>query len=204
MNFFFNWQFLLCSAARPLEKLIPVDEFLPIMFNQHQNQTWKKAFPERNLVAWSTAPLLLFPTHYTGEDGYFSDTEQSDTINLLGNHLIQFIKYLWSRIDFKRSLLVIVRWKFRGKERQQRELQWQHDWPIGETQWRRRWEQRKCQHSKQCFNRHVIHHTQCERTCDHSASIIRPTHRAMNETATSDKRQICQITLVPHRHKVPF
>lgn len=71
-------------AAKPLENLIPVDEFLPVMFDQHQNETWKKAFPNRNLVAWSAAPLILFPTHYTGDDGYFSDTEQSDTINVLG------------------------------------------------------------------------------------------------------------------------
>lgn len=70
--------------ARPLEKLLPVDEFLPIMFNQHQNKTWKKHFPNRNLVAWSAAPLLLFPTHYTGESGYLSDTENSDVIKVLG------------------------------------------------------------------------------------------------------------------------
>lgn len=69
--------------ARPLENLIPVDEFLPIMFDQHQNKTWKAAYPVRNLVAWSAAPLLLFPTHYTGEDGYISDTEQSDTIKVI-------------------------------------------------------------------------------------------------------------------------
>lgn len=64
--------------------MIPVDEFLPVMFNQHVNGTWKAAFPNRNLVAWSAAPLLLFPTHYTGEDGYFSDTEESDLIKLKG------------------------------------------------------------------------------------------------------------------------
>lgn len=67
-----------------MENLIPVDEFLPIMFNQHLNESWKAAFPNRNLVAWSAAPLLLFPTHYTGEDGYFSDTEESDLITVKG------------------------------------------------------------------------------------------------------------------------
>lgn len=61
------------------------------MFDQHQNNTWKSAFPVRNLVAWSAAPLLLFPTHYTGEDGYISDTEQSDTIKVLGT--VYFHKY---------------------------------------------------------------------------------------------------------------
>lgn len=34
-------------------------------------------FEQRDLRAFSLAPLLLFPTHYTGERGYFSDTETS-------------------------------------------------------------------------------------------------------------------------------
>ena len=37
-------------------------------------------FPVRNLNAYSVAPLYVFPTHYTGEDGYISDTEESPTI----------------------------------------------------------------------------------------------------------------------------
>jgi collagen beta-1,O-galactosyltransferase len=64
-------------AAKPLERLIPVDEFLPIMFNQHPNDTWKSNFENRNLIAWSVNPLLIYPTHYTGEEGYISDTEDS-------------------------------------------------------------------------------------------------------------------------------
>ncbi|XP_030371927.1 glycosyltransferase 25 family member [Scaptodrosophila lebanonensis] len=64
-------------AAKPLEKLIPVDEFLPVMFDRHPNQTWSSAFKDRNLIAFSAAPLLLYPTHYTGETGYISDTEDS-------------------------------------------------------------------------------------------------------------------------------
>lgn len=71
-------------AAKPLNNLLPVDEFLPIMFDQHQNSEWKKPFSNRNLVAWSATPLLLFPTHYTGDQGYLSDTEQSDIINVTG------------------------------------------------------------------------------------------------------------------------
>uniref|UniRef100_A0A6B2EBA8 Putative glycosyltransferase 25 family member n=1 Tax=Phlebotomus kandelakii TaxID=1109342 RepID=A0A6B2EBA8_9DIPT len=63
--------------ARPLEKLMPVDEFLPIMFDKHPNDEWKSAFNPRNLIAMSAAPLLLYPTHYTGEQGYISDTEDS-------------------------------------------------------------------------------------------------------------------------------
>lgn len=63
--------------AKPLEKLLPVDEFLPIMFNRHPNKTWFNAFPERDLLAFSASPLLMYPTHYTGDYGYISDTEDS-------------------------------------------------------------------------------------------------------------------------------
>jgi collagen beta-1,O-galactosyltransferase len=42
--------------------------------------TWKGYFPLRDLVALSAAPLLLYPTHYTGEEGYVSDTEDSTVI----------------------------------------------------------------------------------------------------------------------------
>lgn len=34
-------------------------------------------FERRDLKAFSVEPLLLFPTHYTGEPGYTSDTETS-------------------------------------------------------------------------------------------------------------------------------
>ncbi|XP_060535220.1 glycosyltransferase 25 family member [Cylas formicarius] len=66
--------------ADPLSKLVPVDEYLPIMFDKHPQESWKRHFPDRNLVAFSTAPLLLYPTHYTGEKGYVSDTEDSVVI----------------------------------------------------------------------------------------------------------------------------
>lgn len=42
---------------------------------------WRKQymshFQLRNLKAYSVEPLLLFPTRFTGEPGYFSDTETS-------------------------------------------------------------------------------------------------------------------------------
>lgn len=69
------------------------------MFNQHQNGTWKKAFPIRNLVAWSAAPLLLFPTRYIGEDGYISDTEQSDTIKVFG--MLHSCKHFYTDKSYK-------------------------------------------------------------------------------------------------------
>ncbi|GAA6222576.1 procollagen galactosyltransferase 2-like [Lates japonicus] len=63
--------------AKPLNKMLPVDEFLPIMFNKHPRDEYMQYFEQRDLRAFSVEPLLLFPTHYTGEPGYFSDTETS-------------------------------------------------------------------------------------------------------------------------------
>ncbi|XP_043075611.1 procollagen galactosyltransferase 2 [Puntigrus tetrazona] len=63
--------------AQPLSKMLPVDEFLPVMFNKHPEEDYMSHFKQRNLKAFSVQPLLLFPTHYTGEAGYFSDTETS-------------------------------------------------------------------------------------------------------------------------------
>lgn len=85
-------------ATKPLENLIPVDEFLPIMFNEHPNATWKQAFPNRNLIAWSAVLRLLFPMRYTHDDGYVSDTEHSDLIDV-SSRLRHFVQ--------KRSTLVM-------------------------------------------------------------------------------------------------
>lgn len=68
------------TAAQPLSKLIPVDEFLPIMYDRHPNQTLKEHFPIRDLNALSVSPLLLYPTHYVGDTQYFSDTEDSNKL----------------------------------------------------------------------------------------------------------------------------
>lgn len=38
---------------------------------------YMEQFEERNLKAFSAEPLLVFPTHYTGDAGYISDTETS-------------------------------------------------------------------------------------------------------------------------------
>lgn len=63
--------------AKPLDKLIPVDEYFPILFDRHPRTNWKNHFSNRNLIALSASPLLIYPTHYTGESGYISDTEES-------------------------------------------------------------------------------------------------------------------------------
>uniref|UniRef100_UPI00358FE92A procollagen galactosyltransferase 1-like n=1 Tax=Myxine glutinosa TaxID=7769 RepID=UPI00358FE92A len=64
-------------AARPLGRMLPVDEFLPVMFNKHPVEEYMEKFEERNLRAYSVEPLLIFPTHYTGQQNYISDTETS-------------------------------------------------------------------------------------------------------------------------------
>ncbi|XP_032689727.1 glycosyltransferase 25 family member isoform X2 [Odontomachus brunneus] len=66
--------------AMPLGKLVPVDEYLPILSNAHPKEQWAAQFPIRDLIILSTNPLLVHPTHYTGEDGYISDTEDSKLI----------------------------------------------------------------------------------------------------------------------------
>ncbi|XP_059089933.1 glycosyltransferase 25 family member-like isoform X3 [Tigriopus californicus] len=65
---------------QPLGKMVPVDEYLPIMFDKHPNNTWSHHFKIRDLRAFSVHPRFVHPTHYTGEEGYFSDTEATSTI----------------------------------------------------------------------------------------------------------------------------
>uniref|UniRef100_A0A6Q2Y367 Glycosyl transferase family 25 domain-containing protein n=1 Tax=Esox lucius TaxID=8010 RepID=A0A6Q2Y367_ESOLU len=64
-------------AAQAFSKMLPVDEFLPVMFNKHPNSDFMSHFERRDLKAFSVEPLLIYPTHYTGEPGYVSDTETS-------------------------------------------------------------------------------------------------------------------------------
>ena len=67
--------------SEPLSKLLPVDEYLPIMYDQHPNSDWAHQFDRRNLIALSVHPLLVQPLHYVGEELYVSDTEQSAKLN---------------------------------------------------------------------------------------------------------------------------
>ncbi|CAH2311912.1 Hypothetical predicted protein [Pelobates cultripes] len=64
-------------AAEPLKKMLPVDEYLPVMYNKHPEEKYMEYFESRDLKAFSAEPLLVYPTHYTGQPGYFSDTETS-------------------------------------------------------------------------------------------------------------------------------
>uniref|UniRef100_A0A3B5L289 Cerebral endothelial cell adhesion molecule n=1 Tax=Xiphophorus couchianus TaxID=32473 RepID=A0A3B5L289_9TELE len=63
--------------AEPLSKMLPVDEFLPIMYDKHPNEDYKSHFPNRNLQAFSTRPLLVQPCQYAGDPEWVSDTETS-------------------------------------------------------------------------------------------------------------------------------
>ncbi|CAD6187858.1 unnamed protein product [Caenorhabditis auriculariae] len=70
-------------AAKPLQKIVPVDEFLPIMFDRHPNQDWKEQFQKRDLDAFTLYPLSVSPQRYTHENGYVSDTENSSILQPL-------------------------------------------------------------------------------------------------------------------------
>ena len=65
------------------EKLIPVDEYLPIMYGAHKIDSYTKAFKYKNLKAFSANPVLVQPTHYTGQENYFTDTEPSTDDDIL-------------------------------------------------------------------------------------------------------------------------
>ncbi|XP_052523306.1 inactive glycosyltransferase 25 family member 3 isoform X1 [Tympanuchus pallidicinctus] len=64
-------------AAEPLSKMLPVDEFLPIMYDKHPNEDYKRHFAPRDLQVFSAHPLLVYPTHYAGDSNWLSDTETS-------------------------------------------------------------------------------------------------------------------------------
>ncbi|XP_062870204.1 probable inactive glycosyltransferase 25 family member 3 [Trichomycterus rosablanca] len=63
--------------AEPITKMLPVDEFLPIMYDKHPNEEYKSHFLNRNLQAFSASPLLVQPCHYAGDPEWVSDTETS-------------------------------------------------------------------------------------------------------------------------------
>ena len=68
---------------RPLERMLPLDEYLPIMYDQHPNKEWSSHFQKRDLKAYAFYPVIVTPDRYTHDDGYTSDTEASTIINTL-------------------------------------------------------------------------------------------------------------------------
>lgn len=67
---------------KPLTKLIPVDEYIPIMYDKHPEEKWKQHFSPRDLVAVSVNPLLIEPAWFPGDKKYVSDTEFSPVANI--------------------------------------------------------------------------------------------------------------------------
>lgn len=76
--------------SRPLSKMIAVDEYLSLMFDQHLRfvlldvivtcvniyclvflrDDWKAQFKSRNLKAFSAQPLLIYPSRYNKDHDY--------------------------------------------------------------------------------------------------------------------------------------
>uniref|UniRef100_A0A914Z6R7 Glycosyl transferase family 25 domain-containing protein n=1 Tax=Panagrolaimus superbus TaxID=310955 RepID=A0A914Z6R7_9BILA len=73
------------TDAKPLQKLLALDEFLPIMYDKHPNPQWSKYFNPRDLKAFALWPVIVTPERYTHESGYVSDTEASNVITLVTN-----------------------------------------------------------------------------------------------------------------------
>ncbi|XP_029469098.1 inactive glycosyltransferase 25 family member 3 [Rhinatrema bivittatum] len=63
--------------AEPLSRMLPVDEFLPIMSDTHPNEQYKVHFVNRNLKVFSVHPLLVYPVYYADDPDWVSDTETS-------------------------------------------------------------------------------------------------------------------------------
>jgi collagen beta-1,O-galactosyltransferase len=64
----------------PIQKILPVDEYLPIMYDHHPNENWKNHFKNRKLKAYAFQPAIITPTHYFGEPNYISDTENTTVL----------------------------------------------------------------------------------------------------------------------------
>lgn len=64
----------------PLEKMVPVDEYVGIMYDKHTNEDIKKYFPKRDLNAYAMDPPIVKPIKEKGDPGWVSDTENSKDI----------------------------------------------------------------------------------------------------------------------------
>lgn len=66
--------------AKPLKKLIPVDEYLNVMSNKHPNEELKSHFSKRELNAYAVIPNIINPLYEKGHRKFLSDTENSREI----------------------------------------------------------------------------------------------------------------------------
>ncbi|XP_074596202.1 glycosyltransferase 25 family member-like [Brevipalpus obovatus] len=60
--------------TQPQQKMIPVDELFPMLYDKHPRKKWAEQFPNRTLIAFSVQPLLLHPIYHYGDAHYISDT----------------------------------------------------------------------------------------------------------------------------------
>ena len=72
--------FFVNPLIRSFSSLVSIvyDHFYPSTF--YFSKELMSKFPVRNLVALSVHPLLVYPTHYVGDSGYVSDTEDTVTV----------------------------------------------------------------------------------------------------------------------------
>ncbi|KAL7646419.1 UNVERIFIED_CONTAM: hypothetical protein RMT77_003332 [Armadillidium vulgare] len=75
---------------KPLQKLIPSDILVPIMFDQYPKEKVKTKFGPRDLKAFAVNPIFLRPTHYWGQKGHYwnqkglvSDTQYAPRVSHL-------------------------------------------------------------------------------------------------------------------------
>ncbi|XP_017462179.1 PREDICTED: glycosyltransferase 25 family member-like [Rhagoletis zephyria] len=75
-------------GASPLGRMIPVDEYLPLLYGSHPNLTLGEVYSSggtdrrvQRLNALSLKQLIISPTHYVGDAAYISDTEQSNEVH---------------------------------------------------------------------------------------------------------------------------
>ncbi|OAF70356.1 hypothetical protein A3Q56_01792 [Intoshia linei] len=66
--------------SQPLSNIIPIDEFLPIMYKSSSLYYAYQHFYNDNFIALSIEPTLIEPTHYTHDEDYYSDTEYTNTL----------------------------------------------------------------------------------------------------------------------------
>ena len=65
----------------PLTKIVPIDEYLPIMYDKQPNEYWSSFYSNRDLIAYAIQPSIVMPTHYFGEPNYVSDTEHTPVLD---------------------------------------------------------------------------------------------------------------------------
>ncbi|KAB7504512.1 Procollagen-lysine,2-oxoglutarate 5-dioxygenase 1 [Armadillidium nasatum] len=67
----------------PLQKLVPIDLYVSIMFDHYYEDRVKAQFSPRDLKAFAVNPMILKPTHYWGQEGHITDTATAPHVSHL-------------------------------------------------------------------------------------------------------------------------